>query len=412
MSAARAALAAILAGCLALVPSTALAQTVDVDPSATARNRYGPLAYTPALVFSFGHDTNVYREPIGFADYETFVVPQIEAWWKQPGFRASMNAAVEVVHFANNVGANNTQIGFGIERLHATFRPYFNFNRRRTNANPTGFEVGYKSLRLESTYTVGLNSSLSPRSELRFGGGLIKTSWDADAIYQSSSLKEKLNYDHTYFSGGYAYSLTPLTRVGATVDVAQDRFIYSPIRDGDTIRAMSLVEFSRLAAVFGVAQLGYERFTSPTSGVADFNGLIGSVNLGYGSSDGTLFKVYLNRNLQYSYDESLGYYVLNQLSFTVSRRIASRWDTAAFINQYGLDYRPAGTVASSGRVDRVHEYGGAAAYRIGQWIRIGATAENASKTGPDGYNSVRLVGFLTYGSGRFQRLDRPTPFEH
>jgi hypothetical protein len=95
----------------------------------------------------------------------------------------------------------------------------------------------------------------------------------------------------------------------------------------------------------------------------------------------------------------------------VSRRIYQRWDLAGFGGRHGLDYRPAGTTASIGRVDVVTEYGGAAAYRVGNWMRVGATVEESSKTGPDGYSSLRIVGFLTYGSGRFQRLDRPTPFE-
>jgi hypothetical protein len=410
MSAVRLIAAAILASCLASAPRTVVAQT-DVDPTLTARNHYGPIAYTPALVFSSGYDTNVYREPIGFADYETFVVPQIEAWWKQPGFRGRAIGAVEMVHFKNNVGATNSQVGFGIERLHATFRPSFNYNRRRTNANPTGFEVGYKSLRLEAVYAAGLNASLSPRSELRFGAQFTRTRWDADAIYQGSSLKEKLNHNNSDISGGYAYTLTPLTKIGATVDVAQDRFIYSPIRDGNTVRVMSLVEFARPAFVFGTAQVGYVQFKNPTASVADFNGAIWSVNVGYGAPAGLLLRLYTSRDIQYSFDESLGYYLLDSIVGTVSKRLGGRWDTAFFVGQYGLDYRPAGTVASTGRVDVVHEVGGAVAYRVGKWTRFGVTVEKANKTGPDGYDASRIVGFMTYGSGRFQRLDRPTPFE-
>ncbi len=76
-----------------------------------------------------------------------------------------------------------------------------------------------------------------------------------------------------------------------------------------------------------------------------------------------------------------------------------------------MDYRPAGTTASIGRVDRVYEFGGAIAYRIGNWVRLGVTAEHAHEGGTAPFTSMRLVSFLTYGSGRFQRLDRPTPFE-
>jgi hypothetical protein len=410
MSAARVGAALGIAACLSFLPTRVVAQS-EFDPTETARVRLGPIAFTPALVFSAGHDSNVYREATGFADYEVFAVPQVEGWWKQPGFRLRAIGAVEVVHFAHNVGATNTQVGFGLERLHATVRPYFTYNRRRTNANPTGFEVGYKSLRLESDYRAGATLQASPRSELRLLGRFVQTRWDADAIYNTSNLRETLNRDTDSASAGYAYRVTPLTTLGMTVDVSRDRFLYSPIRDGNTVCVSSVAEFGRLALLFGSAQVGYERFRSPSAGVADFKGVVTTANIGYGTPDGTLIKVYVNRGPQYSYDIALAYYVMTSLNVTVSRRIARQWDTAVFAGRYNMDYRPPGAPSSAGRVDVLNEVGGAIAYRVGRWARVGATVEQASKSGPDGFNSLRVMGFLTYGSGRFQRLDRPTPFE-
>ena len=291
----------------------ALAQR-EPDPTEGARVKYGPIAFTPAIVFSTGYDTNVYREPTGFADYETFAVPQIEAWWKQPGFRARGFGAVELVHFRTNPGATNTQAGASIERLRSTVRPHFTFNHRRTNANPTGFEVGYKSLRLENSLIGGANINFSPRSELRATARSVVTSWDADAIYQSSNLREKLNRTTNSVSGGFAYKLTPLTAIGATTDVTGDRVMYSPERDGDTVRVSSIVEFAKPALLFGSAQVGYQHFTSPASGAANFDGIVGSANIGYGAPDGTLIKFYLNRDTQYLFDTSLAYYVLSSLN--------------------------------------------------------------------------------------------------
>jgi hypothetical protein len=405
--------AAIIAACwLAFAPTRLMAQSGETDPSETAHVRYGPLRFTPGFVASSGHDTNVYREAIGWPDYETFAVPQVEAWWKQPGFLVHAIGAIELVHFAHNTGATNTQVGAGIERLRSPARPFFNYNRKRTNANPTGFEVGYKSLRLENQYQAGANLKVSPRSEFRVVGRLVQTRWDADAIYRTSSLREKLNRDTSGASVGYAYKVTPLTAVGVTAEVAKDRFVYSPIRNGDTIRVAPVVEFGAPALLFGTAQVGYERFRSPAAGTADFSGLIASANIGYGMPDGTLVKVYVNRDTQYSFDTALAYYVMTSMNVTIARRIGRRWDSAAFGGRYSLDYRPPlGTTISSGRVNVLNEVGGAIACRVGRWGRIGWTVERASKSGPDGFNSLRLMGFLTYGSGRFQRLDRPTPFE-
>jgi hypothetical protein len=373
--------------------------------------RNGALAWTPALVFSSGHDTNVYREEIGFADYETFVVPQMQGWWVHPGFAVTLNGAVEVVHFANNVGATNSQAGVQIQRRQSRIRPFAGLNHRRTNANPTGFEVGYKSLRLENDMSAGVRFITSPRSQFDLTARYTKTGWDADAIYQTSSLREKLNRDTTGVGGSFSYAITPLTSVGGRVEYSEDRFKFSPLRDGKTTREYFQVAFSKPAVVFGTASVGFEHFKSEASGAADFNGLVTAVSVGYGTPDGTLLKFYVNRDTQYSFDTSLAYFVLTGYNVTASRRVGRAWDTAAFFNRYSIDYSQAGLPASVGRGNVVTEYGGAIAYRVGRWGRIGATAEHAQETGSVHFSALRMVGFLTYGSGRFQRLDRPIPFE-
>jgi hypothetical protein len=399
-----------LACVLALRPIAAAAQT-EPDPAETARFQQGAIAFTPAIVFSSGYDTNVYREATGFADQETFAVPQIEGFWTQPSFQIRLNAAAEFVRFARNVGATNSQAGVRIDRRRALVRPYLAFNRLHTNANPTGFEVGYKSLRLESDVSGGISMLIGPRTQLGTHVHFVGTRWDADARYQTSDLREKLNRSTFVSAASISYALTPLTAIGTYVETSRDRFTFSPMRDGDTLRASMVTTFARPALIFGAASVGYERFTSPASGAADFNGLIAAVNIGWGAPDGTLVKAYLNRGTQYSYDLALAYYVLTGINLTAARRLASRWDSAIFANTFFMDYRPAGTKASIGRVDQVREFGGAIAYRVGNWARLGVSTERAHQRGTAGFAAVRFVAFLTYGSGRFQRLDRPTPFE-
>jgi len=394
----------------ALRPIPAGAQA-EPDPADTARFQQGAIAFTPAIVFSSGYDTNVYREAIGFADQETFAVPQIEGFWTQPSFQIRFNAAAEFVRFARHAGATNSQAGVRIDRRSALLRPYLSFNRKHTNANPTGFEVGYKSLRLESDWSGGLSLMIGPRTQLGTSVHFVGTNWDADAHYQGSALREKLNRKTLATAASLSYALTPLTAIGTYVETSRDRFVFSPNRDGDTLRVSGVTTFAPRALIFGTASIGYERFTSPASGAADFHGLIGAVNIGWGAPDGTLVKAYLNRDTQFSYDLALAYYVLTGINLTAARRLADRWDSVIYANTYFMDYRPAGTTASIGRVDQVHEFGGAIAYRVGNWVRLGVTTERAHLGGSTPFSAIRLVGFLTYGSGRFQRLDRPTPFE-
>lgn len=395
---------------LLVLPYSAEGQTGrnDVDPAEGAQYRSGTLAWSPALVFSSGYDTNVYREPAGFKDFENFVVPQIEGWWIHPGFFVKVNTAVEFVRFNNNVGATNSQAGIGIERRQSLFRPWVNYNLRRTAANPFGFEAGYRSLRLENDINGGLKLRFSPRSEARAFGRVTQTGWDADAIYQGSVLRQNLNRTTSTVGGSYVRAITPLTGIGGSVDVSTDRFKFAPERDGETLNVRGQVQFAGSALIFGTASVGYQRFTSLNSAAANNSMLASQVNVGYGAADGTLIKVSYGREGQYSVDPSLGRFVLTTYNVSAARRVGTMFDAAIFANRSGLDYRPSGL---TGRVDIGNEYGTAVAYRVGRRGRIGVTAERGTKTGPWGYQATRLVGFLTFGSGRFQRLDRPTPFE-
>jgi hypothetical protein len=406
-------LATFVFASLVLFPLPARAQLSGgiEDPGDSAQYRSGTLAWSPALVFSTGHDTNVYREPVGFRDYETFFVPQIEAWWIHPGYAVRAQAAVEVVHFMDNVGATNTQIGVGWERRTSAIRPWVHFNRRRTNANPTGFEAGYKSLRLESDINGGVAFHMSPRSQTSLFARTTRTGWDADAIYQGSILQQNLNRVTTGFGASYSYAITPLTSVGGGVESFQDRFRYAPSRDGRLMTVRGQVDFARPALIFGRVSIGQERFSAGQSGAADYSGLAVQTNIGYGSPERTLVKFSMNQGTQYSVDTALGYYVLTGYTLSVSRRINQTLEAAVFANRFGMDYRPSLLAAALGRVDIVTEYGGVVAYRVGRRGKVGTSVERATKSGPWGYEAVRVVAFLTYGSGRFQRLDRPTPLE-
>jgi hypothetical protein len=289
-------------------------------------------------------------------------------------------------------------------------RPYVAWNRRRTNAGPTGFEVGYKSLRLENDFSAGVDADTTARTHFKVYGRFVRTRWDADARYQTSSLRENLNRDGTSLGTSFSYSVTPLTAIGVSVEAQRDRFQFSPVRSGDTFRVTPMIEFASPALIWGSARVGYERFVSRETSAGHFAGPFANVNLGYGSPDGTLVKLFVSRELQFSYDPILAHYVSTNVSLTAARRVAASWDSAVFAGRYALDFRPPFDVGHV-TTEVVTEYGGAIAYRLSQWTRLGASVERARKTGAGGFSAVRMIGFLTLGSGRFQRLDRPTPFE-
>ena len=190
------------------------------------------------------------------------------------------------------------------------------------------------------------------------------------------------------------------------MDLTRDHFTYSPIRDGDTWRFGPTVDFSPAGLLFGTVTAGYQLFRSKVSDLGDFSTPYASVNVGYGLPEGTLFKVGLSREAQYSADTTRGHYVITSFGGSLSRRVATHWDIAAFAARYDIAYRDRLVLPiPTARPNSTMEFGGVGAYRLGRWTRVGVSAERAAKTGGDSYDAVRVVGFVTYGSGRFQRLD-------
>jgi hypothetical protein len=198
--------------CAGWPPRGAAAQPADVPADVTFR--FGPLFYNPGMVFSGGYDTNPWRESGEDAVYdvvETYVTPQIATWMRFSHLRVDGFGAVEVVKAGEGVASKNHQFGSNVLWDGPVISPYLQWTSKHTNANPTGFEVGRRSMRNENDVKAGASLTLGTATRLLAFARRTKTSWDADAIYQTSSLREKLNRTDSGVGGGLDFALTPLT---------------------------------------------------------------------------------------------------------------------------------------------------------------------------------------------------------
>jgi hypothetical protein len=60
----------------------------------------------------------------------------------------------------------------------------------------------------------------------------------------------------------------------------------------------------------------------------------------------------------------------------------------------------------------VSEYGVVLGRKVRERTWIGVSMEQGHASGNQPWSQRRVIGFLTFGSGQFQRLDRPIPFQH
>jgi hypothetical protein len=403
-------LAVVLAG-LALLTSAGAgdAQAQPPDTPTEFQARFGPLFFNPGFVFSSGYDTNPWRESGSEAIYnvvETYVTPQAAGWMNLGHLRVDVFGAIEVVKAGEGVASKNHQYGTNLLWDGPLLSPYLQYTSKHTNANPTGFEVGRKSMRNENDTKIGTSLTFG---SVRAGGFVrqTKTDWDADAIYQTSSLREKLNRNEFGVGGGLDWEITPLTSVRFSAEQHHSEFIYSPVRNGTGSRIGGGISLTGPALISGNAEFGIRKFQSESSDVS-FSGLFANASLTRTFPTETTVGVRYERDLQFSYDTNLAYFVGQSTVLTLMQPLGENLATQFTLGRHTLTYDR----AEPGQVptNAVREYVVVVGRKVRKHTWVGASMEWGRSEGNQPWKQQRIIAFMTFGSGGFQRLDRPIPF--
>jgi hypothetical protein len=367
------------------------------------------LSVTPAITFVAGRDSNLLRTNTGEPGREFYLVPQIEGWLGRGRTRVNFVSAVEY-HNApdqnvwNNFSMAQVDLGRGaMVGLHALA------SRRDHYAPPTdfvGFEIGLKSRRVENTLETTV--TFRPGGRVSFGALARKAQlrYDADAKFEGASLQDNLNRDSNLFGGSVALALSPLTAVVGSLDFSRERFIRATERDGNGYRLLGGARFEPLALISGRALLGYMSYTPHLTGDS-----IGGVAYAVGVSldRGPVFlDVSGERRVDFGFDPR-GFYFSSGIDVYSTVRLARVWET--FVRASRRHLTPQGQFNTQEPFRGISLIKTGLAYRLGLYTRVGAEVERYIYGGPGGFDGTRIIGFLTYGSGRFQRLDRPVPGE-
>ncbi|MGD9904519.1 MAG: outer membrane beta-barrel protein [Vicinamibacterales bacterium] len=385
----------------------ALAQ-VQEDEAPEGRFHAGEaVSFTPALVFVFGRDSNMIRTDTGSAGSEYYVVPQIEGWVGKRRLRLNFVSALE---YGEQTTAGSQLNHFNMARFDALGRRV-SFSAQGSHrdhyAPPTdfiGFEIGLRSRRIEDQLESSV--SLSPPGRLTYTvvGRRAQLRYDADARYLGASLEQNLNRNGTSVEGVVGMELTPLSSILVSATRNWDRFINAPERDGNGYRLLFGTQFEPRALISGRALAGFMRYTTLQSG-RDFGGP--TYVVGLTTSRGPfLMDVSGSRIVDFSFDPSRGFYIVSNLETFLSLRLRSGWD---LLGRGGWGTLSSREVPGGDSTRRIWSVRGALARRLIQSSQVGLEVERYTWAGEGGFSGVRMTAFLTYGSNRLQKLDRPVP---
>ena len=397
----------LLGGALLLAPSAVLAQGPltdglgDADPTAFAF-RVGPLLVTPRLtVREIGIDTNVFDEPVDpKRDFTATATPDLRFFMRAGVIRFTASSAADFTYYreyADERGISR-QIRARTDLLLGRVQPWvagaFVQTRDRPNA-----ELDRRARRHGLEYSGGLNLEISPRSTVFIATARTETTFREAEVFQGVDLAAALNRDSEITDGGLRTTLTPFTTFTLRGGVQRDRFVHAPLRDSDSTVASAQFDIAPDAIIRGRARVGYRWFDPVDPSVERYQGVVGLLGIGFSALGAARFDVAWTRDVEYSFEQSDGYFVQTGLALTYTQRLGGPWDLQGRAGRSWLDYRLSAR-SPDARNEHVDTYAAGVGYNLENRSRIGLSYEYAERSAPTRadrrYDRRRIFGSWTY----------------
>jgi hypothetical protein len=387
------------------VPSAA--QTPQELGAAEGRFRFGPVAVTPTLnLTNIGMETNIFNDSAEpEEDFTATFVPAVDATMRAGRARLAGATSLGFVYFREHADQRSisrthaARVEFDLARI----RPFVGGTYSNVRNRPTP-EIDVRVRQHAVTGSGGVALLFSAKTSLTFEGRETRLEYD-NVTVEDSNLRTELSNNTTLGSAMFRQVLTPLTTWVINVEGQRDRFLFSSLRDGDSIRAVSGFVFKPFALVSGSAFVGFRHYRALTEGVPDFRGLVAAVDVAT-ILRATRITGRVDRDVSYSFEEGRPYYLLNTLGLSVTQKFTTRWDVVGRVSRQVLDYRTQVAVVppadpDAARRDLVISYGGGLGFHASPTLRLGFNGDYITRSSDAqaarNYDNVRWGGSVTYG---------------
>jgi hypothetical protein len=395
------------------IPATAFAQSFpprEIDQvRSEARMHAGPFYATPRLVLKeLGVDSNVFNAAgEQQSDFTFTVAPRLDVWVpvaQRALIRA--RAATDLVWYAEYATERSIDPQLSVRgEVYLHRITLFAENEYLNSRQRPNHEIDLRSRHVEDTLTAGAQIAVTPSLAVEVAGRRFETRYEADALFDGTSLQRTLNRETRGIQLTARHRLTPLTTLAVRYETLQDRFVHLPTRDSDSYRVMPGVEFQPQALVSGSAYVGYRKFTPREPAVLpDFSGLVARLGLSYTLLGSTVFGVTYARDLAYSYDELRPFFVDSSVGASVRRALGSRFDVLVSADRHEYEYYAALTAGLSldaAPVDVTWNYAGSVGYKIGRDGRIAVGVSywqrDSTRSALRTYDNLRFGSSVSYG---------------
>ncbi len=395
-----------LLACLLLtwwLPAAAAAQTAS-DETERPAMKFGPLEVRPRLVFSnVGVDNNVFNERDNpKSDFTLTVKPDVELAINPGRLRLTYLSGTEFVYFRKYKDERSANRNFSTRaELDLTvLKPFASYSTAHTSAR-AGSEIDERARRHPRQATAGTRVVLASRTSLMLSASRRWEEYNPNESFRGVSLATALNSETHAYEGSFSVALTPLTSLSIAAVQEQTRFEFSPVRDADSLRVGPMLSFSPLGLLSGTASVGYRRLNGKDTALADFSGFVASGTLGVVLGGRYKIDTAFTRDVVYSYEPGLPYYLRSGGRATLGTQVAGGLDVRITGGREVMRYRALAGGSSPGP-DTVNIYGAGFGYRIANRVQFTLMAEYTDRRStwdPNReYDNNRIFATLNWGA--------------
>ena len=364
----------------------------------------GPLEIRPRLVIhSIGFDNNVFNETENpKRDFTIGAQPDVEFTVKPGPLKVVWLVGTDFVWYKDYASERtvNRSSNLNVDLKLSVLRPFFTYTVADTSGRPSA-EIDARARRHPRTFAAGVTAKVASRTNLGFKWSDGRERYEEEESFRGQPLFETLNSDSRTFEGSFGIDLSPLTAFSIVVGHDDLTFVHEPLRNSTSLRIYPTLTFNPAGVINGQASIGYKTFKGDDPSLPDYEGLgmNGSVSVLIG--DRYRVESRFSRDVQYSYEDALPYYIQTGVRATLATQMTSLLDVRVTGGYEHMNYKAYDDGQSPG-TDRQHVLGGGVGFRIGDRKRVVIQAEfverNSDRDHLREYTNHRIFGTLTWGA--------------
>ena len=398
----------VLALLATFAPVPAAAQS-EVDRPSLA---IGPLQFSPRILFKdVGIDDNVFNEHTNpKRDFTLTAAPDLEISAHPGRLRLAYTTAVELVYFRKYTAerSRNSTVGGRADLDLTWLKPFASVSLADTRARPNA-EIDVRARHHPRTYTAGTTIKIASRTSIGIQGRRTRETYDDGLEFRGEDLARSLDNEVKAYDTSFNVELTPFTTFSLVAAREEQRFDRAPERNADSLRIAPTLTFSPLGLITGSASVGFRKFDGLDPSLPDYSGFVAAGSVGILFYDQYKLDTTFTRDVRYSYERALPYYLVGGIRATLAAQTFGPVDLRVTAGRESMSYRSlagvSGAAVPAPRTigsDAVVLYGGGIGYRIGARARVAVDAELSHRSSERDesreFRNRRLVAFLNWGA--------------